>query len=522
MRMSEKGPKKIINKSLWIMIVLNIVLALVSFLKDMLMAGYLGTGVQADTLFATFFIPDAIGFNILGQTAALILVPTLVTLFEEDKEAEAYGVTLITSIIFSMISTFAVLLLIKSGSGLFASLSAGNGNIDQKLSIRLFSLLIPILYTVPMAYAMIAFLNAKERFITTTFAPLVFNIGVMAAVVISMGLNLPPSKGVVSITLGISCASLLMMMYLLSQMPRGMSLVKSVKLSLNESERLKRLGLQALILVLIFLIYQSVLYGERIVAFLVKPGGISALNYAYRFSQFPLWVFIAALLVMILPEMSKHHAIEDFESLYNKFHEAWLLLLIAIIPVALIMCLFRYEILTIVFLRGAFTLDSLMMTSQIMMGYALSIVFQSISYLLMRLYLVYNNLERVLIGYLISSALVLMVDFTFYKIIGLQVIGLGALIGWGVNALILFVMGEPKMKKCLLEKDTHMHRAIFLSNLFAILPVILTKWVLNKIWIQDYSMGTNFMILLICGIEFMMIYGILLVKLKVFPKILRY
>ncbi len=521
--MNVQADKKIINKGLMVLIVLNITLALVSFLKDTLLASYLGTTGNGDALFAAFFLPDAIGFNILGQTASLVLVPIFVALLSSQRKREVLGIAYIAGLV-AVIAAFVVSLLLLFGKNysLIGIISEGD-HIDKALSLTLLKILIPILYIIPVAYICIAYLNASNRFTATAIAPLVFNAFILLAVVFCMALKVPADQGIILIAAAISLASLLMAVYLFHTAGAFRNKL-SVRAILAENNRqmkqLKKLATQTAYVVIIFALYQSVLYFERLVANKICPGGISALNYSYRLAQFPLWVFISALLVVILPELSKNAAVQNHKELYNKLHHAWITLLVFITPVAVLMFILRREVLSLVFLRGAFGQESLRLTSQIMAGYSLSIIFQSLSYLLLRVYLVNGKMEKVFLSYLISSVLNITFDIAAYPYLGLWAIGGGAMLGWLANLLILFSLGEGEMKRQIVMREPGIPLLIAGSNILAAVFGVLVKRLLGMHLALPVDTINTLLLAVACTLAYLAVYAAILLKFKIIQKIL--
>lgn len=523
--MNMHSDKKILNKGLIAITTLNIVLALISFLKDTLLANYLGTTGSADTLFAAFFLPDAIGFNILGQTASLVLVPVFVTLISANKRTEAKGTAFIAAFAFIIISLITTFIILTGNSYSLIGIISGGENIDKTLALTLIKILMPISYIIPIAYISIAYLNAQNRFIATAVAPLIYNSFILFMVVCSIVLKIPAQKGIILIAIAISTAALLMSVYLFlaaGALKNRFILKECLYESWHHIGKIKKLRNQVAYSILIFTLYQSVLYFERFVANQISPGGISALNYSYRLAQFPLWVFISALFVVILPELSKKVAIEDYKELYNKFHNAWLILLLFITPIAILLFLLRVEVLSVVFLRGAFGQDSLKLTSQILAGYSLSIIFQSFSYLLLRVYLVYEKMEKVFLAYLLSSVINISFDIIAYQHFGLWVIGIGAILGWFSNMLLLFFMGETEMKRQILTKEAWSPIIMLGANLIALLAGILVKVGLESQLVLRGGTIKALIISAACSVTYLAIYIFILMNSKILQKIIKY
>ena len=514
--------KRIINKSLILLIGLNIALALISFLKDTLLASYLGTSGSADTLFATFFLPDAIGFNILGQTASLLLVPVFVSLLSDDNKKEALRTAYLVAFVFLLISLFSSLFFICGDSYTLIGIVSGRRNIDQNLAKTLMRVLVPIVFIIPMSYICIAYLNAQNRFKTTAIAPLIYNACILIAVTFCMLFKISVTKGIILISVAISSSALIMTIFLFYSagvLKKMLSYRSCLAKTVGKTIRIKKLEYQMFYLIMIFTLYQSVLYFERFVAAKISLGGISALNYSYRLAQFPLWVFVAALLVILLPELSRQIASDNHEELYNKIYNAWLIVLLFITPVAVLMLILRREILSVVFLRGAFGQDSLELTSQIMAGYSISIIFQSLSYLLLRVYLVYGKMKKVLSAYLVSSVINVLFDFITYKYLGLWSIGIGAALGWLVNMICLLFMSENDFKTKILTKDKRTPMIIIVANVIASFAGFLMKTILETNLIFEAYTIKVLIVACSCCVIYLGVYLLILIKFKIYKRI---
>jgi murein biosynthesis integral membrane protein MurJ len=452
-------------------------------------------------------------------------VPVFVSRLSEQKKKEALGTAYLAAFVFVMISLVVSVSILAGNSFTLMELISGGSNIDKNLSFTLIKVLIPIMYIIPVAYICIAYLNAQDKFIATTAAPLLYNAFILITVVGCVIFDVPSDHGILLISWAISLAALLMTVYLFfvaGAFRRKPHLRSCLAACFTNTRNLRKLGNQALCFLLIYSLYQSVLFFERFTANRIGPGGISALNYAYRLAQFPLWVFISALLVVILPEFSRNIAIQNHRELYNKLHNAWLILFLFITPVAILLFYFRSEVLSLIFLRGAFGHESLILTSQIIAGYSLSIVFQSLSYLLLRVYLVNEKMEKVLLSYLISSAVNIAFDLACYQQLGLWTIGIGAMLGWFVNLLLLFGLGERVMRQKLLTEEPLTPLIIIGANIIAIILTGLSKrFLVVQLEIPWNTLGT-IIILVVSGLIYLFVYVIILYKFKIIQRILRY
>ncbi len=86
-----KNPQSLIKSVLSTVVIANIILAAVSFAKDLLLASYLGTSGEADAFYMAFFIPDNFGNNLLAASAGVACVPLFSGLFVGEEFNRLYG-----------------------------------------------------------------------------------------------------------------------------------------------------------------------------------------------------------------------------------------------------------------------------------------------------------------------------------------------------------------------------------------------------------------------------------------------
>ena len=110
-------------------------------------------------------------------------------------------------------------------------------------------------------------------------------------------------------------------------------------------------------------------------AVIVGAGGIAAIYYANRMIQFPLGVFGYALSSVALPSLSKLAQEQDMVRFRSTLIFALRNLMLILIPTAIAMVIFSTWIIHIVFQRGAFDAYSAHITSQVMLYAALGLPF---------------------------------------------------------------------------------------------------------------------------------------------------
>ncbi|HEY8804693.1 MAG TPA: hypothetical protein VIM42_06215, partial [Clostridium sp.] len=78
------------SKLVVIIVAINIILAVLALLKDMFMASYFGTTVNADAFTLSFFITDMLGNNLIANAVAVSCIPLFTKIYADNDEYKLY------------------------------------------------------------------------------------------------------------------------------------------------------------------------------------------------------------------------------------------------------------------------------------------------------------------------------------------------------------------------------------------------------------------------------------------------
>jgi len=103
-------------------------------------------------------------------------------------------------------------------------------------------------------------------------------------------------------------------------------------------------------------------------------GTISVLQYANRIYQLPMGILVISLATVYLPKMAKR---KDISSLRESIHDSFSKVLFVAIPSTAFVALFSKAIIATLFAHGAFGVQALNLTSNVLIFYILGFPFQS-------------------------------------------------------------------------------------------------------------------------------------------------
>ncbi|NRD77988.1 hypothetical protein HPT25_11390 [Bacillus sp. BRMEA1] len=426
-----------------ILIFFNLLLALIAFFKDVLLAGYFGTSKVADAINLAFFIPDTVGNNLIGTAIAVSSIPVL-TQLSIGKESAFYHLTLqrIAAVVFggTLLVLGGLLLLANPLFHLF-HLSGGE---DSWKVLNLYYMMSPIIVAAPCWLLGSAILQASKRFLLPAITPVLYNLFILFCIVICQWSGISQTKGEVVFSIGLTAGTAIVGVLTWAYIFREQKVVwrfKDFFLKIDSPE-IKKLSSAFTSYLFILLFSQAVLLSERVFASTLETGTIAALSYAYRISQFPIWVFIAAINTFILPTISAHVVKNDRSSLKKDLFRSFTFVILVSAFLSMLLVIFSEPLLQLVLARGSFNSQSVELTSRILKGYGLSIVGQSLYVFCTRYYVAEGKLKVPFIIGLFGSLLNIILLKIFIPVEGASGIGYAAAMAStfnGVTILVYFI-----------------------------------------------------------------------------------
>ncbi len=452
-------------------IVINLLLALVAMLKDVLLASYLGTRVQADAFWLAFFIPDMVA-NLLGGSLGIACIPVFARLQAAGEEDRLKNTVTSLVLSFGLASLCLYLALFFTRNAVIHSLGPSLSRDTLALCIDLFEIMLPLVLVLPFIYIGTAVLQVHHRFNLPALAPVLFNLIFLGGVLSNCLLSVPVHQGVyllaAAVLTGIGAMMVLIWIGICRYRLRALAWHYSRGFRKSAGE-IKEVGKIFFPYLLILLSAQAVYSVERYLASGLEAGSIAGLNYAFRIAQFPLWVFVAAVSTVAFPAMSRAVGLGQAGEIKDTLARSLRQVLLIILPLTTCLFILRVPVISILFERGSFNAGSVRITAGILAGYALGIIWQGITVICLRAFLAVGRAFMVLLSFAVTAGLNIFLDFFLVKTMGLAGLGYGAAVSALVNAVILLIL-LARVLKLEIKKQLGGFLRILLANLF-LLPV---------------------------------------------------
>ena len=346
------------------------------FLRDMVLANYLGAGMVSDAFFVAFKLPNLFR-NLFGEGAfTTAFVPMLSHKLVEDGKEKAIVFAAKAVSVLAFVLTILVILMEIFMPYVVEFLAPGFVGDEGKIELAttLSRITFPFLLLICIVSFQSGILNSLGRFAAPAAAPVLLNITMILSVFILLPLGETPAHGV---AMGVTAAGFIEILWLSLFLHKENVHLKPCwnVFSLFKDKCIKTLFKRIAPGVLGAGVYQINMVVDTILVSLVGTGAISWLYYANRLQQLPLGVVGAAIGVALLPILSRYIKSGDnkqAEEVQNKAVEYGALLSI---PAALALIVLATPIINILFQHGKFGAYQTDMTAKAVIAYAVGLPF---------------------------------------------------------------------------------------------------------------------------------------------------
>ncbi len=339
------------------------------YVRDMVIALTLGTGMAADAFFVAFRIPNTLR-RLVGEGALTIaFIPVFV---EEQQKSEKHAWALTHAV---MTLLMLLLSVITSTGIIFAPLllhliAPGFQKIPEKFELAIFltRLTFPYIFFISLTALAMGVLNSLRHFLAPALAPAMLNISLISCALFVCPRLEPPVTG---LAIGVILGGMFQLAF---QIPALLKRGFQFRLRFDsKNPAVRKVGRLLLPALFGLAVHQITVFVNTLLASFLPEGSVSYLYYAYRLIEFPLGIFGMAVATAVLPTMSSQSAQGDYEQLIDTLSFALRLVLFITIPSMVGMIVLRVPIITLLLQRGNFTKASTMPTADALFYYTLGL-----------------------------------------------------------------------------------------------------------------------------------------------------
>ncbi|MBV1928497.1 MAG: murein biosynthesis integral membrane protein MurJ, partial [Gammaproteobacteria bacterium] len=339
------------------------------FARDILTAAYLGAGPAGDAFFVALKLPNFFRRVTAEGAFSIAFVPIYSkTIERENKETADLFASNAFMVMLSILSVVTLLALIMMPYVIQAIAPGFTGDpVRSPLAIELARITFPYLLLMSLTALLGGVLNAVNRFAPFAFAPVLFNLSLITALLLSDHFETTGH----ALSWGVLVAGFLQLGFLWGCAKRaGIKITFALpKIDTDIRKLLKIMGPAVLGAGVVHIN----LFADLILASFLETGSISYLYYADRLNQLPLGVVGIAVGTALLPMLSRAMTRDDKQHAQDLFNRALEICLLLALPAAIALAVIPLSLVSVLFERGAFDAADSQITANVLMAYALGL-----------------------------------------------------------------------------------------------------------------------------------------------------
>jgi putative peptidoglycan lipid II flippase len=354
---------------------------MLGFVRDVLMATLLGTGLVADAFFLAWMLPNLFR-RLFGEGAfSAALVPVFIEAREGGDNEGAQR--LVSGAVWRLVLGLGLLIVVGEALCLGLLTEPGQAWLGSSLQgaaldkvVRVLDLarfLLPYVVFICVAGVLGGALNALDRFTVPAAAPIVFN-AVWIAGILASGLLFSDPLARVRLLAVVLLAGGAVQLWMHTHAMKRADMPIRPTWDVDPARMQRVRGLFFSLAFGLALFQFNALLDGLIAYTFVAEGGVSALYYANRLVQLPIGVLGVALSTAVFPELARLSKRGDHEGLGSVLDRGILLGAFVALPAALGLVVLGQPVVEVLFQRGAFTEESATRTGLVVLCLAPAVV----------------------------------------------------------------------------------------------------------------------------------------------------
>ena len=411
----------------------TIISRLLGYVRDILIAVFLGAGPLADAFFVAFRIPNTFRRLFSEGTFNAAFVPSYSSLLNKKKQPKIFANNVFNLLILGL---FFLVLFIEIVMPVFVFLIAPGFDGDaqkMELAINLTRITFPFLLFISLASFFSAILNSHNKFAIASAAPIILNILLIGVLFFGRVLN---DQLVYYLSYAVTLSGLLQFIFLYFFIKKYFS--PQLKLTIKIDEKIKDFFKKLLPSIFSSGVTQiNILVGTIIASF--QASAVSYLYYADRIYQINLAIAGIAIGTVILPQLSKYVQKKKKEKINLIQNKALELSLFLSLPASIALLIASEEIMSSLFGYGSFDEEGVENAAKALFYFAIGLPAFALIKVFSTFFFARHNTK---IPFYISLASVLLnviISIVFFKETGFLIIPIATTISSWFNAIFLFI-----------------------------------------------------------------------------------
>ena len=406
---------------------------ILGYIRDILIAIFLGTGPLADAFFVAFRIPNTFRRLFSEGTFNAAFVPSYASELSQGKDQSDKFANNVFNLL--ILGLFFIVVVVEICMPIFVFLIApgfDGDNQKMELAINLTRITFPFLFFISLASFFSAILNSHNRFAIASSAPIILNIMLIGVLFYGKFLN---DQLVYYLSYAVTLSGVIQLIFLYIFVKRFY--LPKVTFKIEIDEKVKNFFKKLLPSIFSSGVTQiNILVGTVIASF--QASAVSYLYYADRIYQINLAIAGIAIGTVILPQLSKYIQNDKKDEIILIQNKALELSLFLSIPAAIALSIASEEIISALFGYGTFDEDGVKNSAKALFYFSLGLPAFSLIKVFSSFFFARHNTRIPFYISLISVLLNITISIFYFKSIGFIIIPIATTISSWFNSILLF------------------------------------------------------------------------------------
>jgi len=405
------------------------------FIRDIVFANFLGTGLIADVFYIAFRFPNTFRRIFSEGALSLSFVPVYSKLLNQPNNTSANIFAGNISLILFFITTILVVLTEIFMPTFISILAPGFIENSEKFNLLVNSsrIIFPFLVLITMCSIYSSILNAHGKFALSAALPIVLNIVLILAVLTAHFLE---ENILIMLSSSVIIAGLLQLLLLIFSIKENNIQISFLnKFNKDELKKFSKLFIPS-----IFssgLLQINILIGTIIASY--QAGAVSYLYYADRIYQLPLALIGIALGITLLPSLSKKIKNKSSTEVHPFIEKAIIFSLLLAVPASIALFTIPNIIMEILFQRGSFNDISTTSSAQALKYFSLGLIAFILTKILTPIYFANEKPKPPLVLALITVITNTFLSIILFKNHGFIGIAIATTISSWLNIILMYI-----------------------------------------------------------------------------------
>jgi putative peptidoglycan lipid II flippase len=350
--------------------------------REIVASSYFATSGAFSAFTIAFQVPNVVRSLFADAALSAAFVPVFTELLEQGRRKDAFR--LASTLFFLILAVLGVITVVFIvGAGVVMPLFTGHtfdGQLDQ-LTVGLSRVLFPVVVLLALNGLVVGMLNAYDHFSIPAISPLVWNVVIIACLVVSHQV-LSGDEQLYGYAVGVVAGTAVQFAMAFPQL-RRLGFRLEVNLDFRDARVRQVLRLMLPVTIGLGLINFNLLINSTLGS-LVSQQAARAIDAAFRIYMLPQGMFSVAIATVLFPALSRLAARKDLDGLRRLTANGMRQIFLLLVPAAAATLALATPITRLIYEHGAFGPGSTEIVSSALFWFSFSLPFSGVNLLLTR------------------------------------------------------------------------------------------------------------------------------------------